>query len=279
MYELRTPDDRLAPFVEHYWFVRSTPERPLAVTVDAYVDARADLVFTLGSGYTRTVLGEPPVWCEASNLDAQRLQPIRIEQTGVLHLAGVRFRVGGVSPFTAADLSRWTGRVVPVAEAFGAPGAAAHDALGRAHGVDEQAAILDRLLLGAHRTGDGLVRFHAVLPQALQTDPRPTIDDLAATAGCSVRHLEWLFAHHLGMTPRTLLLIARFQSALQMLMSDPGCPLSDVAARTGFHDQSHLVRTFRRFTGGAPREFRGYFPPGGAEDFAPNVVGYVQAEA
>lgn len=279
MYELRAPDDRLAPFVEHYWFVRTTPERPFSVSVDAYVDARADLVFTLGSGYTRTVFGESPEWCEASNLDAQRLHPIRIDQSGVLHLAGVRFRVGGLTAFTPADLSRWTGRVVPVAEAFGAPGTATHDALGGADSVDEQAVILDGLLLGTYRTGDGLARFQSVLPEALRADPRPTIDDLAASAGCSVRHLERLFAQHLGMTPRTLLLIVMFQSALQMLMTDPGCPLSDVAARAGFHDQSHLVRTFRRFSGGAPREFRGYFPQDGPEDFAPNVVGYVQAEA
>lgn len=279
MYELREPDERLAPFVEHYWFVSSTPERPLSVSVDAYVDARADLVFTLGRGYTRTVLGEPPQWWDTSNVDAQRLHPLRVDQSGVLRLAGVRFRVGGLGAFTSADLSGWTGRVVPVEEAFGAAGTAAHDALGRTGSPDDQARILDSLLLGARRSSVGLSTFRAVLPLALCPDPRPSVADLAAAAGCSPRHLERLFSRHLGLTPRTLLLVVMFQAALQMLMRDPGCPLSDVAARTGFHDQSHLVRTFRRFSGGAPRDFRGYFPPDGPEDFAPNVVGYVQADA
>jgi AraC-like DNA-binding protein len=278
VYELRAPDPALAPFVEHYWFVRSTAERPLSVGVDAFVDARADLVFTLGNGYTRTVLGEKPVWCEASNLDAQRLCPIRIDQRGVLQLAGVRFRIGGLAPFAREELRWWTNQVVPVAEVFGHAGQHAHHALGRTEDVDSQAAILDRLLLESYRDSDGRSTFRQALPLAISAGARPSVEDLAEAADCSIRHLERLFAQHLGITPRTLLLITMFQSALQLLMTDPGCPLSDVAARTGFHDQPHLVRTFRRFSGGPPRDFRGYFPAGGPDDFAPNVVGYVQAE-
>lgn len=279
MYELRAPDPALASFVEHYWFVRSTADQPLSVGVDAYVDARADLVFTLGNGYTRTVLGEQPVWCDVSNLDAQRLHPIRIDQQGALSLAGVRFRIGGSAPFVREELRRWTNRVVPVAEVFGPAGQEAHHALGGTAEVDGQAEILDQLLLDAYRDSDGLTRFLQVLPVATVAGVRPSVEELARTADCSIRHLERLFAQHLGITPRTLLLITMFQSALQLLMTDPGCPLSDVAARTGFHDQPHLVRTFRRFSGGPPRDFRGYFPAGGPDDFAPNVVGYVQADS
>jgi AraC-like DNA-binding protein len=95
-------------------------------------------------------------------------------------------------------------------------------------------------------------------------------------AGVSTRQVERLFARHLGVAPKTVARVVRFQAALRALMRDPGCPLADVAAAAGYFDQAHFVRDFRRMTGGVPRGYRGYYPPEGPSDFAPNVVVFLQ---
>jgi hypothetical protein len=59
-------------------------------------------------------------------------------------------------------------------------------------------------------------------------------------------------------------------------MADPGVAFGEVAADAGYYDQAHFIRDFREFTGGVPRGYRGYFPPDGPADFAPNVVVFVQ---
>ncbi len=59
-------------------------------------------------------------------------------------------------------------------------------------------------------------------------------------------------------------------------MTKPDEPLSALAAAAGYFDQAHFVRDFKRFTGGIPRGYRGYYPPAGPTDFAPNVVVFVQ---
>ena len=59
-------------------------------------------------------------------------------------------------------------------------------------------------------------------------------------------------------------------------MTDPGSRSATVAADAGYYDQAHFVRDFRLFSGGVPRGYRGYYPPEGPADFAPNVVVFVQ---
>ena len=63
-------------------------------------------------------------------------------------------------------------------------------------------------------------------------------------------------------------------------LDDPGLlQLAELASQCGYFDQAHFIREFRRMTGGVPRGYRGYYPPDGPADFAPNVVAYVQDES
>ncbi len=107
---------------------------------------------------------------------------------------------------------------------------------------------------------------------------RMPVGELAEVAGSSPRQVERLFARGLGFPPKTVGRVLRFQHALRRLMADPGVPLGEVAADGGYYDQAHFIRDFRVFSGGVPRGYRGYFPPEGPADFAPNVVVFVQDE-
>ena len=66
------------------------------------------------------------------------------------------------------------------------------------------------------------------------------------------------------------------ERTLRALMTDPGCPLAQIATETGYFDQAHFIKDFKRMSGGVPRGYRGYFPPEGPSDFAPNVVVFLQ---
>lgn len=99
---------------------------------------------------------------------------------------------------------------------------------------------------------------------------------MASAAGVSSRHLDRLFARHLGVPPKTLGTVLRFQRALTSLMREPEGTLADVAASAGYFDQAHFIKDFKRMTGGVPRGYRGYYPPEGPNDFAPNVVVFLQ---
>jgi AraC-like DNA-binding protein len=118
-----------------------------------------------------------------------------------------------------------------------------------------------------------------VITTAEDTHGGATVEAMAKSAAVSSRHLERLFARHLGVAPKTLARVLRFQRALGALMRDPEGTLADVAADAGYFDQAHFIKDFRRMTGGVPRGYRGYYPPQGPHDFAPNVVVFLQEDA
>ncbi len=278
MYTLRTPAPPLRPFLEHYWFV-SDADGPIDVRIDAYVDARPDLVFPFGATYTRTVIGGDTHTFHGPNLDAQRTVPLRIHQAGQGRTTGVRFHLGGLAPFTTVRLRDLTNRTPPPSAALGDGVDALTATLSSTPDPDAQAQALDAWFLARLRPTDRLHTFRAALDRLRAAPGDVSVPDLADHAGCSVRQVERLFAHFLGIPPKTTARILRFQTALRALMQDPGVSLAEVAHAAGYYDQAHFIRDFRTMTGGVPRGYRGYYPPDGPSDFAPNVVVFVQDEA
>ena len=72
-------------------------------------------------------------------------------------------------------------------------------------------------------------------------------------AGFSPYHLARLFHDETGLPPHTYLTQLRINRAKQRLQA--GDPIADVAAATGFSDQSHLTRRFKRIVGVTPGQF------------------------
>lgn len=276
MYQLRPPAAALRPYLEHYWFVTPEPAAPVDLRVDVFVDARADLIFNFGAPYRREVIGGEVREHSASNLDAQRLVPIRIWQRGQVRTTGVRFHLGGVGPFARAPLDTWTNRTPAPAEVLGAGASALEAALQRAPDLDEQARLLDAFFGAALAAGGPFASFERALAALVEGGGSAGVAEAQAAAGTSRRQLDRLFARYLGIPPKTAARVLRFQSALRALMRDPGCALAQVAAATGYYDQAHFIKEFRAMTGGVPRGYRGYFPPAAPTDFAPNVVAFLQ---
>jgi len=81
-----------------------------------------------------------------------------------------------------------------------------------------------------------------------------SLDALASSLGRSMRHLQRRFATHVGISPKQLARIRRFQRVFGAWRDDPRS-LSRVAAECGYHDQPHLIRDFRDFAGRAPAAF------------------------
>jgi transcriptional regulator GlxA family with amidase domain len=103
---------------------------------------------------------------------------------------------------------------------------------------------------------------------------RVAIEALANDAGLTRRQLERRFLDAVGMSPKTLVQVLRFQRVLGVL-ADASPRWVDVAAACGYYDQAHLNRDFKRFTGATPRSFLGrdhpfadLFRPDGSRDVA-----------
>jgi len=89
---------------------------------------------------------------------------------------------------------------------------------------------------------------------------RLTLDDLSAAAGVHPVHLSRVFRRFqregIGEYTRRL----RIRTSCRYLL-EPELPLAEIGLLTGFADQSHFTREFRRITGLTPHTFRSQLRP------------------
>jgi AraC-like DNA-binding protein len=81
----------------------------------------------------------------------------------------------------------------------------------------------------------------------------PSLEQLAQVAALSPYHLVRVFRQQTGLPPHMYLTQVRIEHAKQQLQT--GASIAGVAAATGFTDQSHLTRRFKRIMGVTPGQF------------------------
>ncbi|MDG9718678.1 AraC family transcriptional regulator [Streptomyces sp. DH24] len=81
-----------------------------------------------------------------------------------------------------------------------------------------------------------------------------SLDDAAALLSAHPAHLVRAFSAAYGIAPHQYLMSRRVERARRLLLD--GRPPGEVAPATGFYDQSHLTRHFRRLVGVPPGRYR-----------------------
>ncbi len=81
------------------------------------------------------------------------------------------------------------------------------------------------------------------------------LESLAATAQLSLYHFARTFKQSEGTPPHTYVLERRLAKARELLIGTD-LPLSEIAFKVGFADQSHFARRFRQMVGVSPKQFR-----------------------
>lgn len=81
-----------------------------------------------------------------------------------------------------------------------------------------------------------------------------TLTQLSSLVNLSPFHLLRVFHHSMGVSPHVYLTQIRIRQAKKLLLA--GVPLVDVAQQTGFADQSHFTKRFKRITGVTPAQYR-----------------------
>lgn len=81
-----------------------------------------------------------------------------------------------------------------------------------------------------------------------------SLDELAINSNLSKYHFLRIFKNSTGITPHQYILIQRIEKSKELILK--GMNLCDVAQTTGFSDQSHLIRNFKKIYGYTPNIFK-----------------------
>jgi AraC-like DNA-binding protein len=177
-------------------------------------------------------------------------RPVATEFTGAAGGVQIDFTPLGARRILGLPMAELTGRIVAVEDLLGAE---LVDRLRDARGWPERFAVLDAALL--RRVAEGPEPAPEVAwsyARVAAAEGRLAVGALAAEVGWSRRHLTARWRRDVGLGPKALARILRFQRALRLLRA--GHELADVAYDCGYADQPHLNREFRALGGATPRE-------------------------
>jgi AraC-like DNA-binding protein len=96
------------------------------------------------------------------------------------------------------------------------------------------------------------------------THGQASIGAMTTELGWSHRRLIVRFREQIGLTPKTVARVIRFDRAAAALRDPTGRSLAEIAYDCGYADQAHLTREFREFAGLSPRRFRAAVSASGA---------------
>jgi transcriptional regulator GlxA family with amidase domain len=154
--------------------------------------------------------------------------------------------------------------LVHLDDVLGRLGAELVDRMRGAETWPERFGTLDAVLARvARRRSAGAQGGHPVRPEVEEAwrrlvvrRGRVRIGTLAADLGWSRRHLGDHFRKEIGLTPKEVARILRFEHAHGLATAADPQSWARVSAAAGYADQAHLVRDWREFTGCAPTTWR-----------------------
>lgn len=185
-------------------------------------------------------------------------------------MLGVHFRPGGALPFLGAPATELTDGHADLEDLWGLSARHLRERLCEAATTRKRFRLLEGALLEHLRPSH---RRHYAIEVALErfglTGRACSTRDLAREVGLSERRFIQLFGIHVGLTPKLLCRILRFQHAralaeetertgLARSKQQPARAVIDwaeIAIACGYYDQSHFINDFQNLSGLSPTEY------------------------
>lgn len=249
------PSPALAPFVASYWF----GEGQVFYRRDRILPGGASfLLINLGPTQYRIEAGPPERRVPFRDIwySGQHEQPIETEAPHGNALLGVAFQSAGARCMLHVDATELAHRIVPLEDLLGTGVLRLRERLLQMPSDPERFAELERWLLSRLDPRRAPHRLSTWAVAAMhQREGQGSVEALARQAGVSGKYLGNLFRRDIGLSPKSLARVLRFQSALRLLAGRTTVPWVALADHCGYYDQSHLTRDFQTFSGFAPGAF------------------------
>lgn len=99
-------------------------------------------------------------------------------------------------------------------------------------------------------------RIKLAINLILKTGGSISVKELRKKLSVAERTLERQFVKEIGVSPKQFAKIIQFSSSLNQLTEADYVNLTEISYDSGFADQSHFIRSFKRYTGITPKEFK-----------------------
>jgi AraC-like DNA-binding protein len=245
------PIPSLTQFVECFWTLESDAGAEPAQPERLLPDGCVELILNFGERFREHKDDGRQEQQPRHLLVGQMTRPVLIAPTGSVELLGVRFHPGGTFPFFRIPMKELTNQVVDLEALANEFQRELVQSVEGSPTLPLRVAAVERLLAERASCCQPYSRVMGLATRIVQRGGQVSIDQLAVAAGVSSRQLERSFLLEVGVGPKLLCRILRFQQIFRAVeRNDEGW--AAVAADCGYYDQAHLIRDFREFARQTP---------------------------
>jgi len=183
--------------------------------------------------------------------------PVTVEHPGRAHCLQVDLRPRAARRLLGVPMSELANRTVPLDDVLGAGARELVARIAETEGWPKRFALVQGAL--AARLADApplRAEVGWALGRITGRERPARVGDVARELGWSHRRLIARFRDEVGMPPKLVARIARFERARRLMAAEPGLDLARVAARCGFADQAHLSREVGELAATTPTRLR-----------------------
>lgn len=216
----------------------------------------AELIFNLsGGGIYSSKAGEGPQLLPTYFINGLNFNPVDLTDTQTQYFIGVQFNVFALKYLFDTPVSEFNNRILEgslVCKSLDSLTERLHESCS----FTEQVAHImtwcrDKLAKSVpHELNNRMISLHADAGLI-----NLSVKGMSEKYNVCPRHLNRLCLEYMGMCPEDLILYRKYLSALHQL-HHLQYSLTEIAYLSGFYDQAHFSRTFKCFTGLAPRQYR-----------------------
>jgi len=255
-YRTIPPSPHLSKYIECFWTLESGGKAALLSPERILPDGCVELIFNFADPFTRYHF-DGAVETQPHTLIAGQMQHYAlIKPTGAVKLFGVRFHPGGAHRFLPLPLSELTNSIINLEDVWPRFANELAGKIEAARSIRERIVATETALvaqLDPQREDNKLI--DAVVRMILRREGLVSIDRLHKSLGTSDRQLERKFKAAVGVSPKFLCRILRFQKVFRAVELYQKLGWSFIAAECGYYDQAHFIRDFKEFSGQNPSVF------------------------
>ena len=253
------PSPSLRPFVECFWTLEggtsegrtsagggsaaAAPERILP-------DGCVELILNFGDRFFQHVEGKPQLQ-PRNFVVGQMTGPILISPSGSVELLSIRFQPGGTRPFFSEPAHELTDTVVDLGNFSNTFERDVLNVCAHCRTLAGKIAAADAYLCDRLGKSEADVQLIKLATSIIDRRGLVSVDQLASSAGVSSRQLERRFLREVGIGPKLLARIVRFQQVFRAVEQCDSA-WAEVAVECGYYDQAHLIRDFNQFAQQTP---------------------------
>lgn len=184
-------------------------------------------------------------------------EPVWVRHDGSASCLQINLTAIGARQLLGMPMHELANRTIALDDVMGRGGQQLVDRIGSAPDWPSRFAVVDQMLRARFAE---VAEVDAGLTWSLQriasTAGNASIGGLAAELGWSHRRLIARYRDAVGLPPKTVARIVRFESLTARLTHPGHIGWAQLAADCGFFDQAHLSREVRELTGQTPTELR-----------------------